>query len=144
MFNRWIEPDLLDALEAVGAGCIAFSPLAQGLLTDRYLSGVPEGSRASGANATLNQRVLTAKTLEHLRALQAIAVRRGQTLAQMALAWVLRDRRVISALIGVSSVTQLEDCLLALKQRDFSAEELQEIDRWAVDGRTQLWGALEA
>jgi L-glyceraldehyde 3-phosphate reductase len=132
MFNRWIEPELLDALEAEGVGCIVFSPLAQGLLTERYLSGIPEGSRAS-ANITLNQRALTENTLAHLRALQAIATRRGQTLAQMALAWALRDRRVTSAVIGVSSVAQLEDCLRALEQRSFSAEELLEIDRYAVD-----------
>ena len=108
MLNRWIEPDLLDVLGDEGIGCIAFSPLAQGLLTDRYLDGIPEGSRARRRDLSLSPDQLSEQTLAKVRALNEIAQRRGQTLAQMALAWMLRDARVTSALIGASSVEQLE------------------------------------
>ncbi|HXT34544.1 MAG TPA: aldo/keto reductase, partial [Chloroflexota bacterium] len=139
MLNRWIETDdLLDALEEVGAGCIVFSPLAQGMLSDKYLSGIPQGSRAS-ENTSLSPKLLTEENLERIRALKAIADRRGQSLAQMALAWSLRDPRVTSTLIGVSSVTQLEDSLGALNKREFSQEELTEIDRYAAEGKINLW-----
>ena len=118
LLNRWIEEDLLDALEAGGVGCIIFSPLAQGMLTNKYLSGIPEGSRAS-ENSSLSPELLTEENLARIRALNEIAARRGQSLAQMALAWTLRDPRVTSTLIGVSSVAQLEDSLGALDNRDF-------------------------
>ena len=127
MFNRWIEPDVLDACERAGIGCIVFSPLAQGLLTDRYLNGVPEGSRAS-RNESLSANRLDEETLGKIRALNEIAERRGQTLAQLALAWTLRDPRVTSALIGASSVEQLEQNVAALDRLDLSDEELAEID----------------
>ena len=123
MLNRWIEPELLDVLEAEGIGCIAFSPLAQGMLTDRYLNGIPEGSRAS-RNLSLSPDLLTEETLAKVRALNEIAQRRGQTLAQMAIAWTLRDARVTSALIGASSVEQLEANVAALDNLEFTAEEL--------------------
>jgi L-glyceraldehyde 3-phosphate reductase len=126
MLNRWIEPELLDVLEEEGVGCIAFSPLAQGMLTDRYLQSVPAGSRATEGYSltpeTVNQNI------ERVRALREIAVRRGQTLSQMALAWVLRDGRVTSAIGGVSSVAQLEENIGALDKREFTHEELVEID----------------
>jgi L-glyceraldehyde 3-phosphate reductase len=127
MFNRWIEPGVLDACERAGIGCIVFSPLAQGLLTDRYLNGVPEGSRAS-RNESLSANRLDEETLGKIRALNEIAERRGQTLAQLALAWTLRDPRVTSALIGASSVEQLEQNVAALDRLDLSDEELAEID----------------
>jgi L-glyceraldehyde 3-phosphate reductase len=127
MLNRWIEPDLLDALEELGVGCIAFSPLAQGMLTDRYLQGVPEGSRAT-QGGSLNSDTVT-KNIDRVRALHAIAERRGQKLSQMALAWVLRDERVTSAIVGVSSVRQLEENLGALDNLSFTRDELAEIDR---------------
>jgi L-glyceraldehyde 3-phosphate reductase len=127
MLNRWIEPELLDVLEEEGVGCIAFSPLAQGMLTDRYLQGVPAGSRATQGYSltpeTVNQNI------ERVRALHEIAARRGQKLSQMALAWVLRDARVTSAIVGVSSVAQLEENIGALDKRDFTPDELAEIDR---------------
>jgi len=127
MLNRWIEPELLDVLEEEGVGCIAFSPLAQGMLTDRYLEGVPAGSRATQGYSltpeTVNQNI------ERVRALHEIAARRGQKLSQMALAWVLRDARVTSAIVGVSSVAQLEENIGALDKRDFTPDELAEIDR---------------
>jgi len=127
MLNRWIEPELLDVLEQEGVGCIAFSPLAQGMLTDRYLQGVPAGSRATEGYS------LTADTVNQntarVRALHEIAQRRAQKLSQMALAWVLRDPRVTSAIVGVSSVSQLEENLGALDNRSFTPEELAEIDR---------------
>ena len=127
MLNRWIEPELLDVLEEEGVGCIAFSPLAQGMLTDRYLQGVPAGSRATQGYSltpeTVNQNI------ERVRALHQIAARRGQKLSQMALAWVLRDARVTSAIVGVSSVAQLEENIGALDKRDFTPDELAEIDR---------------
>jgi L-glyceraldehyde 3-phosphate reductase len=129
---------LLDALEEVGAGCITFSPLAQGMLTDKYLNGIPEGSRAT-QNSSLSPDLLTDDALEKIRALNEIAKRRGQSLAQMALAWTLRDSRVTSTLIGASSVRQLEDSLGALGNLDFSADELAEIDRYATESDINLW-----
>ena len=138
MLNRWIEPELLDALEDEGIGCIAFSPLAQGLLTDRYLDGIPEGSRAS-RNLSLSPDQLNEQTLGKVRALNEIAERRGQTLAQLAVAWVLRDARVTSALIGASSVAQLEANVAALDNLDFTAEELDEIDQYATEADINLW-----
>ncbi len=140
MLNRWIEEDLLDALGETGLGCIAFSPLAQGMLTDKYLNGVPEGSRAS-QDKSLSTELLTEENLAHVRSLNELAQRRGQTLAQLALAWVLRDERVTSALIGASSVKQLEDSLGAVQNLDFSADELAEIDRYATEGGINLWRA---
>ena len=138
MLNRWIEPDLLDAVGDLGVGCIAFSPLAQGMLTDKYLSGVPEGSRASRPSS-LSPTLLTDAALEKIRALNDIAARRGQSLAQMALAWVLRDVRVTSALIGASSVAQLEDNVAALDRLGFTDDELSKIDRHATDSAINLW-----
>ncbi|HEV7640415.1 MAG TPA: L-glyceraldehyde 3-phosphate reductase [Gaiellaceae bacterium] len=138
LLNRWIEPELLDALEEVGAGCITFSPLAQGMLTDKYLNGIPEGSRAT-QNTSLSPDLLTDESLEKIRALNEIAQRRGQSLAQLALAWTLRDPRVTSTLIGASSVGQLEDSLGALGNLDFSADELAEIDRYATESEINLW-----
>jgi L-glyceraldehyde 3-phosphate reductase len=138
MLNRWIEEGLLDALEQVGAGCIAFSPLAQGMLTDRYLDGVPADSRMA-ENGSLSQTLLTEQNLTHIRALNSIASDRGQSLAQLALAWGLRDERVSSVLIGASSVGQLEQNLGALDNLSFSSAELDEIDRHAVEGGIDLW-----
>jgi L-glyceraldehyde 3-phosphate reductase len=143
MLNRWIEPDLLDAVGEEGIGCIAFSPLAQGLLTDRYLAGVPEGSRAS-RNLSLSPDQLTEQTLAKVRALNEIAQRRGQTLAQMAVAWILRDPRITSALIGASSVGQLEANIAALENLDFSSDELEEIDRYATEADINLWARSSA
>ncbi len=131
MFNRWVEGGLLEVLGAEGAGCIAFSPLAQGLLSTKYLAGIPSGSRAS-EDHFLKQRSITEERLAQVRALDAVARRRSQSLAQMALAWVLRDQRVTSALVGVRSVDQLEENVASLDNLDFSAEELAEIDRYAV------------
>lgn len=138
MLNRWVEGGLLDALGETGLGCIAFSPLAQGMLTDKYLHGVPEGSRAS-QEKSLSTSFLTQENLGHIRALNEIAAGRGQSLAQLAISWVLRDPRVTSALIGASSVTQLENSLGALANLDFSAEELTAIDSHAVDAGINLW-----
>jgi L-glyceraldehyde 3-phosphate reductase len=139
MINRWIEDDhLLDTLEAEGVGAIVFSPLAQGLLTDKYLAGVPAGSRATVSHF-FNQALLTPQNLERARQLDAIARRRGQTLAQMALAWALRDKRVTSALIGASSPEQVADSVKALDNLSFAADELTEIDRHAVEGGVNLW-----
>ena len=138
MLNRWIEDDLLGVLGEAGVGCIAFSPLAQGLLTSRYLGGVPEGSRAS-QDKSLSRGMLTEENLRHIRGLHEIAAGRGQTLAQMAIAWVLRDPRVTSALIGASSVEQLQDSAAAFARIDFSDEELAAIDRHAVEGGINLW-----
>jgi len=143
MLNRWIEGGLLDVLEEEGIGCIVFSPLAQGMLTDKYLSGIPEGSRAS-ENSSLSHQLLTEENLTRIRALNEIAGRRGQSLAQMSLAWTLRDPRITSTLIGVSSVAQLEDSLGALEKRDFSREELEAIDRYASEGHINLWAASSA
>jgi L-glyceraldehyde 3-phosphate reductase len=138
MLNRWIEDGLLDALAEVGAGCITFSPLAQGLLTDRYLGGIPDGSRAE-RQGSLRPDMLSEENLGNVRALNDIARRRGQTLAQMALAWSLRDPRVTSTLIGVSRIAQLDDNLAALDNLFFAPEELAEIDAHASDGRINLW-----
>jgi L-glyceraldehyde 3-phosphate reductase len=140
MLNRWIEPELLDMLEREGAGCIVFSPLAQGVLTDRYLHGIPEGSRAS-REGTLSPDTLTEQTLAKVRALNEIAEQRGQTLAQLAIAWTLRDPRVTSALVGASSVAQLETNVAAIDRLDFTAEELAEIDRYATESDINLWAA---
>jgi L-glyceraldehyde 3-phosphate reductase len=140
LLNRWIELDLLDTLGEEGIGCIVFSPLAQGMLTDKYLDGIPEGSRASH-ESSLSPDLLTAETLAKIRALNEIAGRRGQSLAQMALAWTLRDPRVTSALIGASSVTQLEANVAALENLELSNEELEEIDRYATDSGINLWAA---
>jgi L-glyceraldehyde 3-phosphate reductase len=143
MLNRWIEGGLLEVLGREGVGCIAFSPLAQGVLTDKYLGGVPAGSRAS-LNGSLSSDQLAPATLAHVRALNEIARSRGQTLAQMALSWVLRDPRVTSALIGASSVAQLEENLAAAAQTDFSDEDLAAIDRDAVEAGINIWAASSA
>jgi L-glyceraldehyde 3-phosphate reductase len=138
LLNRWIEPELLDTLGELGIGCIVFSPLAQGMLTDKYLDGIPEGSRAT-RGSSLSPDLLTGEVLQRIRRLNEIARRRGQTLAQMAIAWALRDERVTSALIGASSVEQLHDSLGALDRLDFTGEELAEIDRHATDSGINLW-----
>ena len=138
MLNRWIEPELLDALGEEGVGSIVFSPLAQGMLSTKYLDGVPEDSRAAEGRY-LSTDLLTADRLERIRALNGIAERRGQALPQMAVAWTLRDPRVTSALIGASSVEQLEQNVAALERLDFSDEELAEIDSHAVDSDINLW-----
>jgi L-glyceraldehyde 3-phosphate reductase len=140
MLNRWIEPDLLDVLEDEGAGCIVFSPLAQGMLSDKYLDGIPAGSRAS-RTATLSPDLITEEAVEKIRALNEIASGRGQSLAQMALAWALRDPRVTSALAGASSVEQLESNVAALDDLDLTDEELEEIDRHATESGINLWAA---
>jgi L-glyceraldehyde 3-phosphate reductase len=140
MFNRWIEPGLLDVLDREGIGCIAFSPLAQGLLTNKYLDGIPDDSRVRRGVA-FSDSLLTDANVERARALNEIASRRGQSLAQMAIAWVLRDRRVTSALIGASSVAQLRDSLAALQRPEFSDDELAEIDRYAIDGQINIWAS---
>ncbi len=140
MLNRWIEPDLLDAVGELGIGCIVFSPLAQGMLTDKYLGGIPEGSRASWPSS-LSPELLTDAALARIRALNEIAAGRGQSLAQMALAWALRDERVTSALIGASSVAQLEDNVAALDRLGFTDDELAEIDRHATDTSINIWAA---
>jgi L-glyceraldehyde 3-phosphate reductase len=139
LLNRWIEDGLLNTLEKVGAGCIPFSPLAQGLLTAKYLKGVPKDSRAKSGGSSLLKEFLSDKNLKHVRALNDVAQKRGQTLAQMAIAWVLRDPRVTSALIGARNVEQLDDSLDALKNLKFTAAELKEIDRHAQDGDLDLW-----
>jgi L-glyceraldehyde 3-phosphate reductase len=138
LLNRWIEPELLDALGDLGVGCICFSPLAQGMLTDKYLDGIPAGSRAA-ANTSLSPDLLTDETMTHIRALNDLARRRGQSLAQLAVAWVLRDPRMTSTVVGASSVAQLEDTLSALGNLDFSDEELAEIDRDATEAGINLW-----
>jgi L-glyceraldehyde 3-phosphate reductase len=140
MLNRWIEGDLLDALGELGVGCIVFSPLAQGMLTDRYLDGIPEGSRAT-QHKSLSPDLLSEEALEKIRALNEVAQRRGQSLAQLALAWALRDPRVTSALLGASSVVQLETNVAALDRLELSADELAEIDRHATDSGINLWAA---
>jgi L-glyceraldehyde 3-phosphate reductase len=140
MLNRWIEPELLDAAGELGIGVIVFSPLAQGMLTDKYLQGIPEGSRASRPTS-LSPALITEEALDKIRALNGIASGRGQTLAQMALAWTLRDRRVTSTLIGASSVAQLEDNVAALDRLDFTDEELAEIDRYATDTGINIWAS---
>jgi L-glyceraldehyde 3-phosphate reductase len=144
MVNRWIEGGLLDALGETGVGCIAFTPLAQGLLTDRYLGGVQAGSRVT-AKGSFAPEFLSDENLAKVRALNDIAKRRGQSLAQMAIAWILRDPRVTSALVGASSVEQLSDTLGALDRLDFSPDELAEIDRYATESGVNLWaGSSEA
>ena len=139
MVNRWIEEDrLLDTLEEIGAGCIAFSPLAQGLLTDRYLHGVPADSRVATGGA-MGEDMLTEERLDRVRALNELAVRRGQSLAQLALVWALRDPRMTSLVIGASSVAQLEANLAALDRPELSADELAEIDKYGTDAEVNLW-----
>jgi len=138
LLNRWIEEGLLATLDDLGVGCIAFSPLAQGLLTNKYLSGVPEEARAA-KNGSFSPEMLNEETLTHVRALNDLAKARGQTLAQMAIAWVLRDPRVTSALIGARTVQQLEDSLAAVRNLDFSDEELARIDRFATDAGINIW-----
>jgi L-glyceraldehyde 3-phosphate reductase len=139
MINRWLEADdLLGTLEEVGAGCIAFSPLAQGLLTNRYLDGIPSDSRIATGGA-LSESMLTETNLAKVRALNEIAARRGQSLAQLALAWALRDPRMTSLVIGASSVAQLEDNLASLSNLDLGADELTEIDQYATEGEINLW-----
>ena len=143
LLNRWIEPDLVEAVGELEIGCITFSPLAQGLLTDRYLNGIPEGSRAS-RNDSLAPSTITDQALEKVRALSALAEGRRQSLAQMALAWTLRDARVTSTLIGASSVAQLEQNLGALDNLAFTADELAEIDRIAPDSAVNIWSTSSA
>src|SRR5665811_205077 len=138
LLNRWIEPELLGALESFGAGCIVFSPLAQGLLTDRYLDGIPQDSRAVSGQS-FSKRFLAEANLERVRALAKVARLRGQTLAQMALAWTLRDARVTSALVGVSRIEQLEANLAALERPEFTPEELAEIDQHAGEAGVNIW-----
>jgi L-glyceraldehyde 3-phosphate reductase len=143
MLNRWIEPELLGTLDELGVGCIGFSPLAQGMLTDKYLGGIPAGSRASRPGS-LSPDLLTDASLAKIRALDELARGRGQTLAQMALAWTLRDPRMTSTLVGASSVEQLEESLAALQRLDFSDDELAEIDRYATDGDINIWARSSA
>ena len=140
MLNRWVEDGLLDTLDELGLGCIAFSPLAQGMLTDKYVDGIPEGSRVTRSDS-LRKSFLSEKNIQRIRGLNDIARRRGQTLAQMAIAWVLRDPRVTSALIGARNVEQLDDSLGALARLEFTAEELTRIDELATDGGVDLWRA---
>jgi L-glyceraldehyde 3-phosphate reductase len=140
MLNRWIEQDLLGALDEIGAGCIAFSPLGQGLLTNKYLNGVPESSRGAAEGGSLLKHFLSDENIQRARALNEIAKGRGQSLAQLAIAWVLRDRRVTSALIGARNVEQLDNSLAAVKNLNFTQAELAEIDKYAVDSGIDLWG----
>jgi L-glyceraldehyde 3-phosphate reductase len=140
LLNRWIETELLDTLGDLGVGCICFSPLAQGVLTDRYLGGIPEGSRAS-RSGSMSPDQLSEGTMAKVRGLNEIAERRGQTLAQLALAWTLRDARMTSTLVGASSIEQLEQNLGALQKPDFTAAELEEIDRYATDSGINIWAA---
>ena len=139
MLNRWVERELLGTLDELGVGCIGFSPLAQGLLTSKYLKGVPANSRAKAEGSSLLKDFLSDENLKRVRALNEIAEGRGQTLAQMAIAWVLRDKRVTSALIGARDVKQLDDSLDAVKNLHFTDAELQEIDRHAQEGEIDLW-----
>jgi L-glyceraldehyde 3-phosphate reductase len=139
MLNRWVEKELLSTLDELGVGCIGFSPLAQGLLTSKYLKGVPANSRAQAEGSSLLKGFLNDENLKRVRALNEIAERRGQTLAQMAIAWVLRDKRVTSALIGARDVKQLDDSLDAVKNLHFTEAELQEIDRHAQEADIDLW-----
>jgi L-glyceraldehyde 3-phosphate reductase len=143
LLNRWIEPELLDTLGELGVGCICFSPLAQGMLTDKYLDGIPADSRMA-ENSSLSSELLTEETLAKIRALNDHAKGRGQTLAQMALAWTLRDQRMTSTLIGASSVAQLEDSLGAIRNLDFSDEELALIDTYATESQINLWARSSA
>jgi L-glyceraldehyde 3-phosphate reductase len=140
MLNRWIEPELLDVLGELGVGCIVFSPLAQGMLTDKYLDGIPEGSRAS-RDGSLSPSLIDEQALAKIKALNEIAARRGQTLAQLALAWTLRDPRVTSTLVGASSVEQLEANVATLEKLDLTEDELAEIDRYATDADINIWAA---
>ncbi len=143
MLNRWVEQGLLSTLEELGVGCIAFSPLAQGLLTDKYLHGVPRNSRVT-AGDSFTKSFLSEENLKGVRALNEVAAERGQTLAQMAIAWVLRDARVTSALVGARNVEQLNNSLDAVKKQQFTAAELNEIDKYAKDGGIDIWrGARE-
>jgi L-glyceraldehyde 3-phosphate reductase len=144
LLNRWIEKGLLDELEEQGMGCIAFSALAQGLLTDRYLNGVPEESRAARRDSTIPSDHLSEATLGHVRRLHKVAEQRGQKLAQLALQWTLRDPRVTSAVIGASSVEQLDTNLDAVAGAPLSAEELDAIDRDAVESGINLWAGVTA
>jgi L-glyceraldehyde 3-phosphate reductase len=138
MLNRWVEKELLGTLEELGVGCIAFSPLAQGLLTNKYLKGVPENSRAN-MEGSFQKDFLSEENIKRVRALNEIASGRGQTLAQMAIAWVLRDKRITSALIGARNVEQLDNSLDAVKKLQFTNTELNEIDRYAQEGAIDLW-----
>ena len=140
MLNRWVEGGLLDAIGELGIGCIAFSPLAQGMLTDKYLKGIPEGSRVTRSES-LSKSFLSQSNIERIRGLNDIARSRDQTLAQMAIAWVLRDPRVTSALIGARTIEQLEDSLGALRHLDFTAGELKQIEQLATDGGIDIWRA---
>src|SRR3982751_6282542 len=144
MLNRWIEHDgLFETLESIGAGCIGFSPLAQGMLTDRYLKGVPEGSRAA-EHKSLSDGLLSPDNLDKIRALNDIAARRGQSLAQMAIAWSLRDPRMTSVVLGASSGKQLENNIASLNNASFSDEELAEIDKYATESGINLWARSSA
>jgi len=138
MLNRWVEEGLLQTLDELGVGCIAFSPLAQGLLTNKYLNGIPNNSRVTMEDS-FQKQLLSEENLKRVRALDEIARRRGQTLAQMAIAWVLRDKRVTTALIGARNVEQLDDSLDAMKKLDFSDEQQKEIDRYAQDAGIDIW-----
>jgi L-glyceraldehyde 3-phosphate reductase len=140
MLNRWIEDELLDVLGELGVGCICFSPLAQGMLTDKYLNGIPEGSRVT-RDYSLTKDLLTDDALDKIRALNELAASRGQSLAQLALAWTLRDPRVTSTLIGASSVAQLEENVAALDRLDLTADELADIDRYATESGINLWAS---
>ncbi len=140
MFNRWIEGGLLDTLQEVGAGCITFSPLAQGMLTNRYLDGVPADSRAA-AGKSMSPDMLSDENLDRIRGLAGIAEARGQSLAQMAVSWTLRDPRVTTTLLGASSVQQLEETAAAVQHLDFTDGELEAIDAYAVDADINLWAA---
>jgi L-glyceraldehyde 3-phosphate reductase len=139
MLNRWIEERLLDVLDDEGVGCIAFSPLAQGLLTERYLDGIPEGSRASKNDTSLPTSMLSRENLDHVRSLRDLAHERGQRVSQLALSWALRDPRITSVLIGASSVEQLDENLAALDNLTFAGEELMRIDQFAVESGIDLW-----
>jgi len=144
MLNRWVEKGLLATLDELGVGCIAFSPLAQGLLTDKYLNGIPKESRAKAKNSSIPKESLGEENLKRVGALNDIAHSRGQTLAQMAIAWVLRSPAVTSALIGARNVEQLDDSLDAVNNLKFTAAELKQIDRYAHEGELDLWKAARA
>jgi L-glyceraldehyde 3-phosphate reductase len=143
LLNRWIEPELLAVLEREGVGAIVFSPLAQGMLTDKYLNGIPEDSRIRRGHY-FSQDMITEENLNRIRGLNGVAGARGQSLAQLAIAWVLRDPRVTSALLGASSVRQLEQNVAALDNLEFDASELEEIDRHAVEGGINIWAQSSA
>ena len=141
LLNRWIEADLLDTLDDEGIGCIVFSPLAQGMLTEKYLNGIPEDSRKGRGAASFRDHFLVAETIEKIHHLNEIAKQRGQSLAQMALAWVLRNPQVTSVLIGASKISQIEENIAALKNLSFTEDELSEIDRWASESDLNIWSA---